>query len=779
MTSSGLALDSGVAGHPAEITAEVAARLLVFAESADEQRAIENIVRLTVSPPDLRVLRQLIDPLRTLRRLDDSAFAAAVGYLERNKDNDALISCWHEKAFPFPPTLLRLFNVSGDGLDCHVTFALRLVELGQRWPDPRHFSGHMYYKHLVAYRDVCRAFWLSRRTNQPSSGSPAPLFEPVAAVAKSLSSHPDDLALLREFAEQGTRSPLRGNYGRIKYEYTAALLDGDLSFGDARPRGPLSRGGHQPLGTPIQIETSTCEALTTSDLIQSAKVSPVYLDDDGTSCSIEFPGGATTKDRQRILQRAANGFARTNVKTAADMAMLSRVTYRDYLAFAAEHLDPPKHALAWLSAFPGIDVTRPLALRASAKRTARNDQILLDPTQHLIEYNVLRRSDRLDPAQYETAGRMQLPLPPGVGKGLLEIIDKEDQAQQMGSADRVAERFSRSHPGLTPTLNRLRASARFFLAPLEFSELAFCAVSGRVTPALKGISAYYPHVCRDIVGHFCKAYGSLTRDLGLESWGSVKVPPSCQEQIFCRPSPGIESIQMLLGRLADLYEARCAEIKNLGRLSKPEDLIHALQAHEIACYIVQQLAVGLRPIGKLATVIVVPDLLIAMIRDKSSMFASERSYSPITRTHRRLIDCSAQNRSALQRSLRWSGRELVFDEEIFSLAVELRCAGCREPVFGSRMTNDYFHNRSCIAAEVRDLARQPNWIRHVAIAHLAGCAPQWMLDELFGHTRIGRQPFGRWSTAGGSHFQHLRDCLERLLDQNVDPRLFTSLPVPF
>jgi hypothetical protein len=235
---------------------------------------------------------------------------------------------------------------------------------------------------------------------------------------------------------------------------------------------------------------------------------------------------------------------------------------------------------------------------------------------------------------------------------------------------------------------------------------------------------------------------------------------------------------VLLVRLADLYEARCAEIKRLGVLTRPENLVPALQAHETACYIVQQLAVGLRPIGKMATVIVVPALSIAMIRDKSSMYASERSYSPITMTHKRLIDCSAKNRSALQRSLRFSGRALVFDEEIFSLAVELRCAGSREPVFGSRLTNDYFHNRSCIAAEVQDLARQPNWIRHVATAHLAGCAPQWMLDELFGHTRIGRQPFGRWSTAGGSHFQWLRDCLEKLLDQIFDHRLLTPLPAP-
>lgn len=777
MTSSGPALDSGVASHPAEITAEVAARLREFAESADEHRAIEDIVRLTVPPPDLRLLRQLIGPLRTLRRLKDSAFEAAVGYFERNRNNDALNGRWHEKAYPFPPTLLRLFNVSGDGAVCHVTFALTLVELGQSWPDPRHFSGHMYYKHLVAYRDVCSAFWQSRRANHPSAGSLAPLLEPVASVARSPSSQ-SDLTLLREFAKQGARSPLRSKCGRLKYEYTAALLDGDLTFGDARPRGALSRGSNQLLGMPIRIESSTREALTTSDLIQSAMVSPVYLDDDGPSCSIEFPSGATTKDRQRIVQRAASGFARSNVKTAADMAILSRVTYQDYLAFAVEHLDAPERALAWLSAFPGVDVTRPLALKKSAKHAARNDQILLDPTERRIEYNVLRRSDRLDPAQYETAGRMQLPMPPGVAEGLLEIIRKGHQEQPIASADRVAERFSRSHPGLTPTLNRLRASSRFFLAPLEFSELAFCAVSGRVTPALKGISAYYPHLCRDIVSHFCKAYGSLTRALGLEGWGSVEaLVPSNRDQLFCGPSPGVESIRVLLARVADIYEARCAEIRRLGVLSKPDNLVHALQAHETACYIVQQLVVGVRPIGKLATVVVDRALLIAMVRDKSSMFASERSYSPVTMTHRRLIDTSAKNRSALQQSLRWSGRELAFDEEVFSLAVELRCAGSREPVFGSRLTNDYFHNRSCVAAEVQELARQPNWIRHVATAHLAGCAPQWMLDELFGHTRIGRQPFGRWSTAGGSHFRFLRDRLEELLAPIVDCRLFRSLPV--
>jgi hypothetical protein len=85
-----MTLNSGVASYPAEITAEVSARLLEVAESADEQRAIENIVRLTVSPPDLRLLRQLIGPLHTLRRLDDSAFAAAVGYSRKEQGQRSL-----------------------------------------------------------------------------------------------------------------------------------------------------------------------------------------------------------------------------------------------------------------------------------------------------------------------------------------------------------------------------------------------------------------------------------------------------------------------------------------------------------------------------------------------------------------------------------------------------------------------------------------------------------------------------------------------------------------
>lgn len=557
------------------------------------------------------------------------------------------------------------------------------------------------------------------------------------------------------------------------------MLGGRLTLGGVPAREPISREAPHDIGSLIRVTKSTQEAMASSERLQSTSISAPFADDGGVSCVVEFPESATIRDKHRTFRRATSGFARTNIRTVADMNALSSVTYGDYLELCATNMNSAEYALTWISALTGLDVSRSLRAKRLSRLTSLDDRIWVDAKHLSLEYNVLRRRDRDDPSRYESAGRMQLPIPERVHSGLLQIIEEDRLDEYVSQANAKARKFSKSHAGLTPTLNRLRASTRVFVAPTAFTELEFCAVSGRVPPALQAISTYYPHRRCDVVEKFCRAYDIVIRKFGWNFQDSIKMPRSSQSDVlFCKPSVGTSAVSAILADLAEIYSRGCSRIADLGPLLRFEDVIPVLNVHETACYVVQQLAIGLRPIGVVGNCVIQPDTLSAMIQDKSSMTSAERSYSPICVDHARLIECSDQNREILRNVLRLVGNQLLFEDDVSSLSCEFHSADPRSPVLARRLTNHYLRHESRVAMNLTDIARQPNWIRHVATEYVGGAVPQWMADELFGHMRIGRQPMATWSTAGSSHVSRLREHLQSLLAATLDSRLLVSLPVP-
>ena len=374
---------------------------------------------------------------------------------------------------------------------------------------------------------------------------------------------------------------------------------------------------------------------------------------------------------------------------------------------------------------------------------------------------------------------MRLPLPERVHAGLLQIIEAGNQHKTFNSCNKKAQCYSRKHPGLTPTLNRLKATARVLLAPRQFSELEFCAVSGRVVPALKGISAYYRHEVDPLVSKFTQAYHSIVSELGIDapSVGELSMPSEAtQDDLFCKPSPGVQAAQELMDAICVAYMESCAHLESLGLLATVDDMVATLTLQEAGCYVLQQTALGIRPIGEVADFVVASDSMGAMARDKGSRLFSERSFSPLSHRHSKLLSCNRENRLLLQRLLTFSGLSLEFEEPYSSLACNFVRAANTSDFKAIRMTNDYFRHKAPVASKIVDRNYDPNWLRHVATEYAAGTAPQWQLDELFSHRRIGRESMSKWSTAGTSHFDPVQSLFDELVFKLVaDPLL---LPIP-
>jgi len=777
VNSSKVAAATPASGHPDWVIDHCTTILLPFAASDIEVEAIRAIVTMTLPPPNLSWIQKLIHALRRLDLIEDSLANAWAAYAARNRQNQALDRPWQQKLYPVSATLMRLCKLAQQDRECGVLFIRKFLALVQDRPPPTQFSGHMYYKHIIAYRDACELYPFAQRTYAVSPGSDAASsLDPLSADAFA---HPlNPIVSLERFATENAESALHKPNTRQKFLYVVELLQGSIRFGEAAPRGPIARRPNAGIGTPVQLAKATLQSIDDKRAIQSTTVSSPLQDDTGVTGDFIFPATATTRDKHHITRRAHNGFKRTNVRTIADMNALSRVTYQRYLIFAAANLEDSKYALVWLSAFPGIDVSRPFKIKKTRKVVPHDDEILIDEARCVIEYNILRRRDRLDPRKYETAGRMCLPIPRRVCSGLLALTAEEPQRKAIAATDQLAKRFAAANAGLSPTLRRLRASARLYLAPLAFSELTFCAVAGRVLPALKGISAYYPHQQGEIVKRFDRAYRAIVDALSLGHAEEIVSPvPASTEPIFCKPSPGISVARDLLALIAERYERECSAIARQAPLVPLRHLVALINIHETACYVVQQLVTGLRPIGQVANLVTQQEARIAMVRDKSSMTAMERSYSPIGEQYRELLRCSQFNRKVLIDFLRATGLRLILTEERTDLACELCYSGEHESVTIERMTNRYFHTQSCVASYVSDYMHQPNWLRHVATEYFADKAPQWMLDEFFSHMRIGRQPLGRWSTAGAGHFEQLRRRTDQLLREIVDPRLLLRMPM--
>ena len=751
------------APHPKEAAARFISICSDLCINATETATVKSITRKTLPPDNIAVLTEAVTILAAIGIVAECEAQTYYEFAKRNTSTPNLNQRPQQKCYPVCFAIRRLYRYGNEYPQTRDESIRQLVSFAKRFPSREKFTGHMYYKHVIAWRDVFESYW------------------EVVADAQHRGDHSrgDRQTDIVEFIEEQKISSLLTENTKLKFRIADALLGDRLVLGGAWPRQSVDRRRPRQIGSTVPVANTVLEEISGIAQMQSAIVEEPYMDDVGVSVAIQYPDGASTRDKQKVSRFATNIFARTNVRTLADMNTCSAVTYSDYLTYAAKMFPCAEYALFWLAAFPGIDVSRSIVLKASDEHIPDNDSILLDLSSKLLEYNILRRRRRSDNFTYETAGTMRLPIPEAVCAGLAQLIADNNQCDVIDSCGRLASAYSKTHSGLTPTLIRLRASSRIFVATRQFTELEFCAVSGRVVPALKGISAYYPKNVVNIVLKFSRAYESAAEDLGIvvpKLEGLPRLRSGSRNHLFCKPSPGIGAVQELMDAICRAYVENCVRLESLGCMVTPEDLVDALQLHETACYVLQQIALGIRPIGMVADYVAASSTMSAMAKDKGSRLFSERSYSPVSDRHAALLSCAQKNRLELQRALQFVGGALKFEEPNSSLACDFVPENGKNSFIAARLTNDYFRHRAPVASQIVDRNYASNWLRHVSTEYVSGLAPQWQLDELYSHRRIGREATSKWSTAGLSHFRELREGIDVLVAELVGDHLLAPVP---
>lgn len=747
--------------HPREVVANVLTYLSPFIECDSERLAVQFIARHSLPTTDHRTIARSAVVLFVCGLIDKGMLRKLLRVTRRAR-GQLQNSSFSIVEYPVPYALELLYksgrNFSRDGQFAVEAFFKLLDETNFSGP----FTGIMFHKHTIAFRDVVTTYW-------ESFSSPA---------AHNLTNSAPFEARITLFAQECLESAVVSKTRQVKLQQTIELLDGRLTLGGKSPRGEVSDRSHNKLASEATPSEAFSRANPDSSYRQSIFIAEPCPDDNDSDIRLEHPSSSTAKDRLAANRREKNGFARKNTRTQSDMSGCSQVTYTDFLFYLRSAGSASAYSLMWLCGIPAIDIRRPFAVKKQTRQRPKNDEILVDKVHSTIEYNVLRRKKKKDEKVWETCGVMCLPVPSEVIAGLVSLINDNDADKSIQDAEKLSVKFSRSNAGQTPTTRRMRSSARALFAPLGFTELQFGAISGRLPPSIRALSHYYHATVSELQWSFRTAYGKAEDEWNIdlpELPLSVKKPAGRRNDLFCLPSEPITTVAKMLSAIAAEYENQLSMVTPVCQMSDLERAINAANHHSLALYVFQELATGLRPTGKVAEFAHAACISGSLTADKGSNLFAERSYSPLPRFHKRLLRVAKKNKAALTHALNCLGLKLEDHEPYSNLACLYALSKSATRLVRDRLTGHLHRTALLSVPNIIDINRENNWLRKTIAQTISGLLPQWQADEFLGHRRCGREPTGNWSTASLAHFKELTDLLENQLAPIVPVSLYRAM----
>jgi hypothetical protein len=753
--------DSLAALHPHKVLDNLLAHLSPFLESNSDRKAVRSAAAFSLPPPNNTTIARTAVILYASGALERDALRNLLRVVRRARrvTEDCTFSIVE---YPIPYALEALYKAGrefGDDGRLAVDTLVKLMAVSD-FNGP--YTGIMFHKHVIALRDVATMYWESFSSK---------------AAHKALSS-PPFAARIALFARDSLSFAVINGTTRVKLTQTLELLNGKLTLGGIVPRGEASERSLSHLESEVSPSDSFKRANPSSTLELSAQVEESCPDDGDSDMRVAHPDGSTHHDRRTANKRVLDGFRRSNVRSASDMSGCSRVTYSDFLFEAAHSADRQTFALIWLSGITGIDVTRPMVLKRSARQRPRNDEILVDKKNSSIEYNVLRRKKKNDEKVWERCGLMCLPLPPEVIAGLADVARLGDAKTAIQKVERFYRKFSRVNAGQTPTLRRMRSSARAHFAPLGFTELEFGAISGRLPPSIRALSHYYHAQVSEMQWKFRTAYAKAADEWQMELPKlplPAKKPAGQRNYLFCLPSESLATVTKMLEAIASEYERNLSQVSTVRQASDLERITQACNLHSLSLYAFQELAAGLRPTGNVAQFAHSTAISGSLTADKGSTAFAERSFSPLTRSHARLLEVAQHNKDALTHGAECLGIQIEDREPRSDLACMHTLSQGKDRLLRDRMTGQIHRQMLLTIPNIIDLNKENNWLRKTIAQLIYSLVPQWQADEFLGHRRCGRELTGDWSTASIFHFIELRNLLESRLAPIVPGSLYRAL----
>lgn len=713
-----------------EIYPDFPADTIQFAKSYLDDKSIPNVlsntvqlvVNSTLAPPGVKEILQACALTRLIHPDHEQSIVDLSSHLQKLKPEEIEQQYFGIKKYPLFHALKKIAKEADEKANRDILE--HFMELAKSEPERSQFRRPSYYQHITALRDVTLIM------------TKLGLFEKMGAL-RSASAR----KLLRTELEENSASVYVKKFDE-KFVFFSRRCAGTTRCGSAEYRDPSNRRKGK-IALPDDLdEPGDSYSLINIDCSEDA--------------ILYQPQKELTHHNDRVYEHKSitNAFGRTNIRNRADMAACSLITYAGYLRFA-QSSDPHVFSLIWLAAVTGINLKRDIIDTDRTKKPTGSGHIYLERTH--IRYQIYRRPIKDQDGIWESAGWMLLPIPFKIAEALKGMCKADNQKLVYVDADALATKYSKHSPGLTPTLQRLRVSARTLFAPLAFRELEFAAVQGKIPPALKAVSHYYPIRLHEIQRKFYKAYVQISSDLSVfEDFPLAKFMPNKNPHLFCKANGDRRLVQHLFSSLSDDIRAlntdlRQSRVIELNTLAQYSNLIEAIK------YICQQFGLGLRPIGEKARLWLGKSGAISV--DKSSRLFQERSFSITSDAYNHSIELALNARKLVEESAEMCGLKYEEETGIGDLAGIIQFKS--ELLTRKKMTGgEFIEFIQKIYPGIK--IKRTNWIRRTFAEEVYGKLPQWLIDEQMSHRRVGREPLALHSTAGAKWLEPVKVILNSI-----------------
>ena len=394
--------------RPDKVVGAIVKLLETARESDSDRKAIRQVLEVTLPPPDPTVIKKSIEtlveagivPEHTLRVVEDMLSKSALPVASER---------FSDVAYPVPKAIDVIAKEGGADQDDSRQALKILCGLLNGFEPSEEFSGVMFHKHIIGFRDTLVLYWNSISSdNQKDSQDKSSLEERF-------------LMFIQNSLEESVLSET--TIGKLRH--CSQLLDGELMLGGAAPRATSGQRRSKIFLDEVELSESVAAGSNESITTPSANVREIYSEGGKTSLVLEPSSSATAKDLVGVSRRVRDGTARRSIRAASDMSACSLVTFTDYLAFAHGNAEKNVYALIWLSGICGIDCERSFVDKRSQKERPKNDAVFVDMKTSTIEYRVLRRKQKGEREAWESCGINAIPVPRAVCDGLEECFDDE------------------------------------------------------------------------------------------------------------------------------------------------------------------------------------------------------------------------------------------------------------------------------------------------------------------------------------------------------------------
>ncbi|WP_304525761.1 hypothetical protein [Halomonas sp. I5-271120] len=450
------------------------------------------------------------------------------------------------------------------------------------------------------------------------------------------------------------------------------------------------------------------------------------------------PSLLTPSDDRRAARRVASMAATDALVTQEDVQRLTPWQVHQVLALT---LPPLAHALVRLLLVTGMRVKRLITLTRHPYAPSDSDELdadtpRWDPERGLLYYRLLD-----GPSQHPDGSQdncwVILTLPPSLQQALLSA----DQERPLNGSVTVLNRHLRKHfhalPGISPTANRLRATAWLHMRSLSQNNHLVLTLQGQYG-ALDAAPAAYRAVPRQRL--------QALFDAGMQRCGVPVSPSEDQQPLSTQGWVGSgrglseSTAQQWFTALRDALQASATPIQQWLRVDPlpVEALVTYLQVSAAHTYLGWMVSTGARPVSANTQTHITGTT--GWLRDKASSRGLESRVTPLLPAIVEQLSAHQQLLKTAMTLLTDQGYRVEDQRQVdqhwpaWLIPTSKRRTGFRVRA----LHHGDFRALLCDVLGVDELTVSDNATRHSFTTALHEHLDEALLDALVGHARIGR-----------------------------------------